>query len=34
MKKSVKIFLRILVALLVIVILVGATAGIYYAASN
>lgn len=34
MKKSVKIFLRILVALLVIVILVGATAGIYYAASK
>ncbi len=34
MKKLVKIFLRILVALLVIVILVGATAGIYYAASK
>lgn len=34
MKKSAKIFLRLVIALLVFVILIGATAGIYYAASK
>lgn len=34
MKKSVKIFLKVIIALLVLIILVGATAGIYYAASR
>lgn len=34
MKKSVKIFLRVIIALLTVVILIGATLGIYYAASK